>query len=75
MVISQTDDVDLNIAFRESILQIMKEKNLKNKDLVRLLGVSASYISKLLKKDSNFTLETMQKIASVLNKKVEVTLT
>jgi transcriptional regulator with XRE-family HTH domain len=47
------------------ISRIMKEKNLNKKQLAELMNVSPAYITKLLRGNTNFTIETLAKISKV----------
>lgn len=53
--------------FTENVLAKMEQKNISNSDLARLLNVKPSHVTKLLKGNNNFTIDTMVKIAEVLN--------
>ncbi|AHG63160.1 helix-turn-helix domain-containing protein [Advenella mimigardefordensis] len=60
--------------FSLKIYQIMKEDNLNQAQVSKLLGVSAPYISSLLSGDRNLSLKTMVKYARKLNRILSVEL-
>ncbi|MFA8451648.1 MAG: transcriptional regulator [Bacteroidales bacterium] len=49
------------------IVRFLKEKNIKQKELAEMLGVSAQQVSKIVKGKENLTLETIANIEKVLN--------
>ena len=49
------------------ILLRLRECEMTQKDLAKQMGVSAQYVSKLLKGNENMSLETIAKIESLLN--------
>lgn len=53
--------------FREQIVNILKEKGLKQKDLAEMLGVDKSNISQLFSGVRRFNEETIEAICRVLN--------
>ena len=53
--------------FTEELLAVLEKKKLKNKDFAEKLGVSSSYITKILKGDYNFSLENMVKLSRALD--------
>jgi len=48
------------------VLLALKEKNLTQKDLAELMGISPQYISKLVKGNENLTIETITKLQVIL---------
>ena len=52
--------------FRENVRRIMREQNLSQRDLARLLGISDPAVSQLLNGDSTPTLATVESVAKVL---------
>jgi transcriptional regulator with XRE-family HTH domain len=52
--------------FRENVRRIMREQNLSQRDLARLLGISDPAVSQLLNGDSTPTLATVEAVAKVL---------
>ena len=54
------------IEFTEEICKCMEDKGVSRKDLAGLMGTSPAYITKMLKGNVNFTLETMVKVTRAL---------
>ncbi len=55
------------IEFTEEMLRRMEAKGISRSDLAKRMKVRPSYITKILKGDYNFTLESMAKIARALD--------
>lgn len=53
--------------FTEKIVLKMKELNINRAELARRLGVSKSFVTKLLNGNPNLTIKTMMSLADVLN--------
>jgi transcriptional regulator with XRE-family HTH domain len=53
--------------FTEDLVRLMGERALSNSDLARAIDVNPAYITKILRGTSNFTLDTMVKIATALD--------
>jgi transcriptional regulator with XRE-family HTH domain len=53
--------------FTEDLVRLMNERGFSNSDLARAIGVNPAYITKILRGTSNFTLDTMVKIATALD--------
>lgn len=58
------------LEFTEELVSRMKVQNVSRADLARKIGSSPAYVTKILRGSTNFTLETMVKIAGVLGCKV-----
>jgi len=56
----------------EEIIMARREKNLTQKELAELIGTRQSNISRLESGNYNPTLDFLQKIASAMDKKLEV---
>ncbi|MDR2972232.1 MAG: helix-turn-helix transcriptional regulator [Bacteroidales bacterium] len=56
----------------EEIIMARKEKNLTQKDLAELIGTRQSNISRLERGNYNPSLDFLQKIASAMDKRLEV---
>lgn len=56
--------------FMMAISMAMKSKEITKAELADSISCSPAYISKILKGDENFTIETMVKIARALNTKL-----
>ncbi|WP_440064845.1 helix-turn-helix domain-containing protein [Pseudomonas syringae] len=56
--------------FMISIHAIMSKENISKAALAEKIGCSPAYISKILKGDANFTIETMVKISRALDTKL-----
>ena len=60
--------------FAVSVEQLMKQRDMKKKDLADRMGQSRANISKLLRGDTNLTIETMVKLAQALDAEVLIQL-
>ena len=58
------------LEFTEELVSRMKDRHISRADLARKIGCSPAYVTKILRGSTNFTLETMVKIADVLGCKV-----
>ena len=58
------------LEFTEELVARMKSQGVSRADLARKIGCSPAYVTKILRGSTNFTLETMVKIADVLGCKV-----
>lgn len=56
-----------SLDFEADVFKKLQEKNLSQKDLAKLLGISPAAVSKMLSKGANTTIKTMAKIAHALN--------
>jgi transcriptional regulator with XRE-family HTH domain len=52
--------------FRDKIKHLLKQKNLKSKDVAKKLGISAATFSNSINK-KNITFKTLERIATILN--------
>ena len=48
------------------VLMALKDRNMTQKDLAELMGVSPQYISKLVKGKENMTIDTITKLQGIL---------
>ena len=55
------------IRFTEELVALMNKKSITRSALAEKINVSPAYITKVLKGDTNFTLDTMVKISTALN--------
>jgi transcriptional regulator with XRE-family HTH domain len=63
---------ELSLAFTESVLLRMEERgNMPRKELANRMGTTMPYVTKLLKGKSNFTFETLVKLARALDCRIE----
>lgn len=53
----------IKLEFTKALGFQMKRRNIKKVDLAKQLDLSAAYISKVMRGDENFTIETMVKLA------------
>lgn len=58
--------------FAEEVETFMKRKKISRADLAKKMDTSAPYVSKVLRGEANFTLETMVKIAMAVDADIEV---
>ncbi|MCV4341077.1 helix-turn-helix transcriptional regulator [Pseudomonas capsici] len=56
--------------FMISVHQVMTKEKISKSSLAAQIGASPAYISKILKGDANFTIETMVKISRALKTKL-----
>lgn len=54
------------LEFTEAIVCHMDQQGITRKDLARLLGKSPAYVTKILRGNTNFTLDSMVRIAQAL---------
>lgn len=64
----------VKLAFAEELCRLLKEKNLSHRQLAERLGTSRAYVTRILRTDYNLTAETMVKVASALDARVELAL-
>jgi len=60
--------------FAAGVDVLMKRKNISRSELASRIGTSLPYITKVMRGDANFTLETMAKIAMAVDATVDVRL-
>ena len=60
------------IEFTEEIVRLMKLRGINRVELARRLGTSPAYVTKLLRGDNNFTLETMIKVSRALDSELQI---
>ncbi len=65
---------DASISFTENVCRKMEELQISRSDLAKKLDTSPAYITKILRGYSNFTLETMVKIAFALDVELDISL-
>ena len=58
---------DASIRFTEDLVACMKARGLTRTALAGKIGSSPAYVTKILRGDTNFTLDSMVKIANALN--------
>ena len=64
-----------SIRFTEDLVATMKSSGLTRSALADKIGTSPAYITKILKGETNFTLDSMVKIAHALNCELAIGLT
>ena len=64
-----------SIRFTEDLVATMKSSGLTRSALADKIGTSPAYITKILKGETNFTLDSMVKIANALNCELAIGLT
>ena len=62
--------LDISFAIALKILRVLREKNMKQKDLADLLDLSPQYINKIVKGSENLTIETISRIEQALKIKL-----
>ena len=63
-----------SIRFTEELVALMKTRGLTRSALAEKIGSSPAYITKILRGDTNFTLDSMVKIANALNCELTIAL-
>jgi transcriptional regulator with XRE-family HTH domain len=61
-------------SFVSDVLRRMEGRKTSRADLAEKMGVSPAYVSKILRGDVNFTLESMVKVASALGGRLSVSI-
>jgi transcriptional regulator with XRE-family HTH domain len=59
--------LDISFAIAVKILRTLRERNMTQKDLAELLGLTPQYVNKIVKGAENLSLETISKIGNALN--------
>jgi transcriptional regulator with XRE-family HTH domain len=62
----------IKLDFIIQIYKLMKESNITQKEFAKKLNVSEAYVSKILKGDINFTIDTMVKLTRALNSNLHI---
>lgn len=57
----------VSLEFTESLLERMKEQGVNRAELARRLGTSQAYVSKILNRPSNLTVESLVKISDAVD--------
>lgn len=60
------------LEFTEGLYRLMEDNKLSRKELARRLGTSPAYITKVLRGDINFTIDSMVKLAKAAGGTVQV---
>ena len=60
------------LEFTEGLHDLMQQNNISRKDLAKRLGTSPAYITKVLRGDINFTIDSMVKLAKAVGGTVQV---
>ena len=55
------------LEFTEDMVSRMEEQGVSRSELARRIGVSPAYVTKILRGSTNFTLDTMVKVARALD--------
>lgn len=58
--------------FTEDICRLMEEKKINKADLARIMKVSPAYITKILRGNANFTIDTMVRLARALGASLQL---
>lgn len=61
-------------AIVEEMKELMQQQGITQLELANRMGVSAPYINKLMHGDTNFTIESLLKIAKALNGNLKVSI-
>lgn len=63
-----------SIRFTEDLVAIMKSRGLTRTALAEKIGTSPAYVTKILRGDTNFTLDSMVRIAQALGCEIDLIL-
>lgn len=63
---------DFAYKFTEELFMLMERRGINKKQLAELMETSPAYITKIMRGDTNFTIETMVKLARRLDGKLSV---
>lgn len=61
-----------SIRFTEDLVSLMESRGLTRSALAEKIGTSPAYVTKILRGDTNFTLDSMVRIARALNCEITV---
>lgn len=64
----------LKVEIAEQIYAAMEQQNVKKAELARRLGTSRAYVTKLLQGNVNFTIDSLVKVARVLDCQLDIQL-
>jgi transcriptional regulator with XRE-family HTH domain len=62
----------LILEFTEGLYELMQANNISRKELARRLGTSPAYITKILRGDVNFTVDSMVRLAKAVGGTVQI---
>lgn len=57
----------VTLDFTEDLVRLMEQRGVSNAELAKKIGSSPAYVTKVLRGDTNFTIETMVRFARVLD--------
>jgi transcriptional regulator with XRE-family HTH domain len=60
------------LEFTEGLYELMQANNISRKELAKRLGTSPAYITKVLRGDVNFTVDTLVRLAKAAGGKVQI---
>lgn len=61
--------------FTTELYQLMKNRNISNKDMAEKIGTSQAYITKVFRGNINFTISTMLKLTNALDGRLNIHIT
>jgi transcriptional regulator with XRE-family HTH domain len=64
----------ITLEFANTLSDMLKGKEISRKELAKMVETSPAYITKVLRGDANYTVETMVKLAMAVDAKVEIRL-
>lgn len=64
----------ITLDFANTLAAMLKAKGMSKKALAERIGASPAYVTKVLRGDANYTVETMVKLAMAVDARVEVRL-
>lgn len=57
----------VTLDFTEDLVRLMEQREVSNAELAKKIGSSPAYVTKVLRGDTNFTIETMVRLVRVLD--------
>jgi len=62
----------ITLEFTEGLSKLMEVNNIPRKELAKRLGASPAYVTKVLRGDVNFTVDSMARLAKAVGGTVQV---
>lgn len=62
----------ITLQFATSLWEKMQKNNIKRSELAKIIGKSPAYITKVLRGDANYTVETLYKLSKAVGCKLDI---
>lgn len=62
----------ITLQFATSLWEKMQKNNIKRSELAKIIGKSPAYITKVLRGDANYTVETLYKLSKAIGCKLDI---